>query len=92
MKPLWNSDVRSRESRLAGRCAYHNGDGPECPYPRHGSMDTLRVAWCIGYHEARLADRLPKHFSLPSLGDAGEDCHGDTEEDNNGREDDNRMV
>ena len=62
------------EARQAGRDAYHAGDTPHCPYARGASgggatqnRNMLRVAWYDGYYEARLADKLPKHFTLEPL-------------------------
>jgi len=61
--------LTKRQARLAGREAYHAGERPECPYKRTGSLDSNRVAWYDGYYEARLADRLPKYFTLSPLGE-----------------------
>lgn len=57
------------EARKEGRAAYGDGETPHCPYPRDDGEDTnsKRVAWYDGYYEARLADKLPKHFTLEPI-------------------------
>jgi hypothetical protein len=52
-----------------GNTAYATGETPHCPYPRSRLDSTqdnnsFRIAWYDGYYGARIAERLPKWFTV----------------------------
>jgi len=55
------------KSRQEGRNAYDAGKTPHCPYEHINEWSVYRSAWYEGYYEARLADKLPRHFTLEPL-------------------------